>query len=221
MVLKNRLASASPRSSGWGRGYAAKLLLERFLAGLALLLLAPFLAFVAILIRLDSPGPALFRQRRLGYAGRPFHMVKFRSMSLQAEAVLEQSLRADPERRRRWSRHHKLRRDPRLTRLGKVLRRYSLDELPQLWNVLRGEMSLIGPRPILEEERRAYGPALKSYTQVLPGMTGLWQVHGRNHTSFTERARWDAEYVRRWSLGLDLHILARTPWVVLKGEGAY
>ncbi len=101
------------------------------------------------------------------------------------------------------------------------MRRYSIDELPQLWNVLRGEMSLVGPRPILKQERRAYGPALASYTQVLPGMTGLWQVQGRNHTGFAERARRDVEYVRSWSLRLDLYILARTPWVVVRGDGAY
>lgn len=221
MYLKNRLISASPRSLEWGSRYAAKLLIERVIAGLALLILSPILALVAVLIRLDSPGPALFRQRRLGFGGSSFEMLKFRSMSAQAEALLAYRLKSDPEQQRHWARQRKLRRDPRVTRLGKVLRRYSIDELPQLWNVLSGEMSLIGPRPILKQERRAYGLALASYTQVLPGMTGLWQVHGRNHTSFAERARRDVEYVRSWSLRLDLYILARTPWVVVRGDGAY
>lgn len=219
MYLGNRLASAP--DLGTARQYAAKLVVERVLAGLALLALAPLLAIVAISIRLDSPGPALFRQWRIGYGGHRFQVFKFRSMRVQAEAQLARSLNADPHQRRLWSRHRKLPQDPRLTKLGRVLRRYSLDELPQLWNVVRGEMSLIGPRPILLEERSVYGPALACYTQVLPGMTGLWQVNGRNHTTFAERARWDEEYVRCWSLGLDLSILARTPRVVVRGDGAY
>ena len=142
-------------------------------------------------------------------------------MHVNAEQLLHQTLSQDEALQEEWRRHHKLRRDPRITRLGRFLRKTSLDELPQLWNVLRGEMSLVGPRPIVEEEVASYGPEFSLYCRVTPGITGLWQVSGRNMVTTRDRVRLDSYYVRNWSPWLDLHILARTAKVVLTGQGAY
>jgi lipopolysaccharide/colanic/teichoic acid biosynthesis glycosyltransferase len=138
-----------------------------------------------------------------------------------ADAVLTKYLETHPELKEEWLRDQKLRNDPRITRTGRFLRKTSLDELPQLWNVLRGEMSLVGPRPIVEAEIERYGANFALYTRVLPGLTGLWQVSGRNDTTYPERVALDSYYVRNWSVWLDLYILARTVWVVLAGKGAY
>ncbi|HSM83950.1 MAG TPA: undecaprenyl-phosphate galactose phosphotransferase WbaP [Nodosilinea sp.] len=192
--------------------------------GLTLLLgvcLLPLLVGIALLVRLDSPGPVFYGQTRLGQGSVPFVAWKFRTMVRDADAVLAQYLRQNPTLRSQWERDHKLRHDPRITRLGHFLRRTSLDELPQLWNVLRGEMSLVGPRPIVKEEIFRYAEKYSLYTKVLPGLTGLWQVSGRNNMSYEERVNLDAYYVRNWSVWLDIHILLRTLWVVLTGDGAY
>ncbi len=209
--------------SGWagGREEALRRALDLFLALLALALALPLLLLVAAAVRLDSPGPVLFRQERLGRGGRPFRLLKFRTMRPGAEMELPLLLQDDPARRLSWEQFGKLWQDPRLTRSGRFLRRFSLDELPQLVNVLRGEMSLVGPRPILPSQREAYGPAFEAYRRVRPGLTGLWQVQGRNLTSFAERARLDALYLERRSLRGDLIILLRTLPCVLRGEGAY
>jgi lipopolysaccharide/colanic/teichoic acid biosynthesis glycosyltransferase len=148
-------------------------------------------------------------------------MWKFRSMAVGAEEELEAILRGRPGERLNWAQYQKLWKDPRLTRLGSSLRRWSLDELPQSWNVLRGEMSLVGPRPILPSQQEIYGPLLALYQQVRPGMTGLWQVSGRNRTSFAERVEWDVRYIKGWGLLLDARILVRTLGVLLRGDGAY
>jgi len=148
-------------------------------------------------------------------------LLKFRTMWSGAESRLEAILRDNPELLQDWEKYQKLKDDPRLTRVGRVLRRFSLDELPQLFNVLRGEMSLIGPRPILPSQRDEYGPAFVRYIRVRPGITGLWQVSGRNLLTFVERVRMDNDYLDRWSPALDFTILARTLWVVIKGQGAY
>jgi Undecaprenyl-phosphate galactose phosphotransferase WbaP len=184
------------------------------------LVCVPLLALIALAVKLDSPGPVFYAQTRIGKGGRKFRAWKFRTMVQDAEQVLERHLRA-PELREEWERDHKLRHDPRVTRVGRLLRRTSLDELPQLWNVLRGEMSLVGPRPIVDEEVAKYGPRFTLYAQVLPGITGLWQVSGRNDTTYEERVELDSYYVRNWSPWLDLYILARTVWVVLTAKGAY
>ncbi len=181
----------------------------------------PLVALLAVAIKLDSPGPVFFGQVRVGRGGRPFRAWKFRTMVQDAEQVLQRYLRDSPELRDEWARDQKLRNDPRVTRVGRFLRRTSLDELPQVWNVLRGEMSLVGPRPIVQEEVAKYGPAFPLYAQVLPGITGLWQVSGRNETTYEERVELDSYYVRNWSPWLDLYILARTAWVVVTGKGAY
>ncbi len=198
-----------------------KRVLDVLAAAVGLILGAPLLLLVAGLIRLDTGGPVLYWQRRVGRGGRTFWMVKFRTMRVGAEGDLEPMLEGDPDARATWEQWQKLYQDPRLTRTGRWLRRTSLDELPQLWNVLKGEMSLVGPRPILPFQRAAYGQALANYSQALPGMTGLWQVSGRNRLSFAERVALDRRYVQERSLRLDLWILLRTVAVVLRGSGAF
>jgi Undecaprenyl-phosphate galactose phosphotransferase WbaP len=180
----------------------------------------PLIVAIAGLIKLTSPGPAFFGQRRYGRKGEPFMAWKFRSMAADASQVLEQWLASDPALREEWRRSHKLRNDPRVTRIGRFLRRTSLDELPQFWNILRGQMSFVGPRPIVAEEIARYGDSYSLYKKVTPGLTGLWQVSGRNNTSYEQRVNFDLYYVRNWSLWLDLYVLARTVRVVVLGDGA-
>ncbi|MBC9733463.1 exopolysaccharide biosynthesis polyprenyl glycosylphosphotransferase [Nocardioides sp. zg-578] len=190
---------------------------ERAAAALALVLLAPLLAVLALAVRRDTPGPALFRQTRVGRNGRPFSMLKLRSMVADAEerrGGVEALNETDGVL-------FKVRSDPRVTRVGAVLRRYSLDELPQLVNVVRGEMSLVGPRPPLPEEVERYDPDTRRRLAVRPGITGLWQVSGRSDLSWEETVRLDLRYVDNWSLGLDLRILLRTVRAVLRHDGAY
>lgn len=188
------------------------------LLGLACL---PLIALIVLLIKLESPGPAFYAQRRIGRRQSVFRVWKFRSMVMNADAVLQEHLASHPEAAREWERDHKLRKDPRVTRVGRILRKTSLDELPQLWNVLRGQMSLVGPRPIVDDEIARYAAGFSLYTQVLPGLTGMWQVSGRNDTTYTERVALDMYYVRNWSPWLDIYLLARTVKVVVSGSGAY
>jgi lipopolysaccharide/colanic/teichoic acid biosynthesis glycosyltransferase len=148
-------------------------------------------------------------------------MLKFRTMQLGAENELEEGVQQSPDDSITSQQFKKLLNDPRLTRMGRTLRRSSIDELPQLWNVLLGDMSLVGPRPFLPDQQEYYGETYSDYILVRPGMTGLWQVSGRSRLSFTDRVQLDAYYLRNWSLWLDFRILARTLWVVLRGEGAY
>lgn len=199
----------------------AKSLLDQCLTVLVGLVCLPLIALIALAIHLDSSGPVFYAQVRIGRRGRPFKAWKFRTMVPNADQVLKEYLHRQPELRNHWDQDRKLKYDPRITRLGRWLRRTSLDELPQLWNVLRGEMSLVGPRPIVHDEVRRYADKFELYTQVLPGLTGLWQVSGRNNITYDERVNLDAYYVRNWSVWLDLYILIRTVWVVLMGDGAY
>lgn len=199
----------------------AKSLLDQCLTLIVGLLCLPIIAAIALAIRLDSRGPIFYTQIRIGRSGRPFKAWKFRTMVPNADQVLRNYLEQHPDLRHSWDSDRKLRYDPRITRLGRWLRRTSLDELPQLWNVLRGEMSLVGPRPIVHDEIRRYEDKFELYTQVLPGLTGLWQVSGRNNITYKERVNLDAYYVRNWSVWLDLYILIRTVWVVIMGDGAY
>ena len=185
------------------------------------ILILPVIALIALLIKLDSPGPIFYRQTRIGRDGRHFKAWKFRSMVWNAEEALKDHLAQNPDLEVDWQQNQKLKRDPRITRVGRFLRYTSLDELPQLWNILRGEMSLVGPRPIVDEEVWRYGEKFTLYTKVTPGLTGLWQVSGRNNVTYEERVNLDAYYVRNWSVWLDLYILMRTVWVVVSGEGAY
>jgi Undecaprenyl-phosphate galactose phosphotransferase WbaP len=198
-----------------------KRLLDLALSSLALLFLAPILLAIMIAIKIESPGPALFGHLRIGRNGRFFRAWKFRTMAHNADKVLERYLAANPEARAEWERDHKLKNDPRVTAVGRFLRKTSLDELPQLWNVLSNEMSMVGPRPIVEAEIPKYGNSYSVYTRVKGGVTGLWQVSGRSDVSYDERVKLDTFYVRNWSVWLDLCILYRTIGTVLFRNGAY
>lgn len=197
-----------------------QLRLDQFAALLLLLLLAPLMAVIALLVWRRDGAPVLFGHYRIGQHGRPFRCLKFRSMYLDSEAMLRELLERDPAARAEWERDHKLSDDPRITPIGHFLRRTSLDELPQLFNVLRGEMSLVGPRPITLAELPRYGQVRWHYLSVRPGMTGLWQVSGRNDTTYDERVELDREFVEQHSLRLRLSILLRTLRVVIRGSGA-
>ena len=195
----------------------AKVLLDRTVAAVALLLLAPVLAVIAVLVRATSPGPALYRQRRAGAGGREFTLIKFRSMVQDADARRQEFLGTDDGNGVLF----KLVRDPRVTAVGARLRRYSLDELPQLFNVLRGHMSLVGPRPPLPEEVALYDDDAHRRLHVKPGLTGLWQISGRSDLSWEESLRLDLRYVDNWSMAMDLMIIWKTSRAVLRGSGAY
>jgi Undecaprenyl-phosphate galactose phosphotransferase WbaP len=184
-------------------------------------LVSPLLFAITVLIKLDSPGPAFYGHRRLGAAGKHFLCWKFRTMHLNAERLLDEHLQNNPVLRAEWEQNQKLRDDPRVTRVGRLLRQTSLDELPQLWNVLRGEMSLTGPRPIVDAEVPKYGDVYKLYKRIKPGMSGFWQVSGRSETSYAERVEMDSYYVRNWSVWLDIIILARTVKSVVLSRGAH
>ena len=189
--------------------------LDVIVATVGLLLTAPVLIAIAATIRLTSRGPVLFRQLRLGRDLEPFHCLKFRTMHRDAERIGRELRHLSPAVEAEMESHFKLNDDPRITRVGRTLRRTSLDELPQLLNVLRGEMSLVGPRPIVAEEGRKYGPRLRLVLSERPGMTGAWQVSGRNKIAYPERVDIDVEYVNRKSLLVDLAILLKTPAAVL------
>lgn len=182
--------------------------------------LLPLFAFLCVAVKLSSKGPVFFGHWRIGRNDRRFRAWKFRTMIPNANEELQRRLAEDPELRREWEVDHKLRNDPRITWIGKFLRRSSLDEIPQLWNVLVGEMSLVGPRPITLSEVDKYGTIFHQYKRVIPGITGLWQVSGRNNVTYARRVEIDDYYVRNWSLALDLYILLRTIRTVLLSEGA-
>jgi Undecaprenyl-phosphate galactose phosphotransferase WbaP len=184
-------------------------------------ILSPVLLLVALAVKTTSPGPILYWQRRIGRDGKGFRIWKFRTMVVDADKVLEKHLEADCSLREEWNRDHKLRKDPRSTVMGRLLRRTSLDELPQLWNIFCGEMSLVGPRPIREPEVAKYGAIFDQYTRVVPGLTGMWQISGRNDTTYEKRTQLDEYYIRNWSISLDLYILLRTVKTIILAEGAY
>jgi Undecaprenyl-phosphate galactose phosphotransferase WbaP len=186
---------------------------------------APFVSAIvglfALLIKLDDGGPVLYANKRIGVGGRSFNVWKLRSMSVNGEELLARYLDENPDEAEEWKHKQKLKRDPRITRVGAVIRKASIDELPQLWNVLVGQMSLVGPRPLLQNQIGLYGDAFSLYKQVRPGITGLWQVSGRSDLSFHERVKLDKYVIQNWSVWLDLYILARTLGVVITGKGAY
>lgn len=220
--MRHRLSIASDALAVWPATASSRLRfvkrsLDILAAALVCVLLAPLLIATVLAIKLGSPGPILHRRRVVGKGGRPFDAFKFRSMRVDADQVLA----ADAELFAKFKANHKLPNDPRITPIGRVIRRYSIDELPQLFNVLRGEMSLIGPRMVTEPELEKYGQHVDTLLSVQPGMTGLWQVSGRQTTSYERRVELDVHYVEHWSLMLDLRILLKTPMVVFRGEGAY
>jgi Undecaprenyl-phosphate galactose phosphotransferase WbaP len=199
----------------------AKRVTDVGLAGASLILGMPLLLAIAAAVKLGSKGPVLYGHTRIGRYGRKFTAWKFRTMYRGADLLLRQHLERFPAARLEWERDQKLRDDPRVTRVGRVLRRLSLDELPQVWNVLRGEMSLVGPRPIVDDEVGKYGEAFALYTVVKPGITGLWQVSGRTDVGYEMRVKLDEFYVRHWSPWLDAYVLVRTVVALVKRRGAY
>ncbi|RME75854.1 MAG: sugar transferase [Chloroflexi bacterium] len=200
-----------------GADVVMKTMLDVGVSLLALLLIWPVMIAIAVAIKLDSPGPIFYRRRVVGVGGKLFDALKFRTMYVDADARLAQ----DPLLRRRFEKNFKLKDDPRVTRVGRFLRRTSLDELPQLFNVLFRQMSLVGPRMITEGERQRYGKWQLNLSTVRPGITGLWQVSGRSDVGYEERVMLDMYYIRNYSIWLDLHLLWRTIPAVLKGRGAY
>lgn len=202
-------------------GMTLKRLIDILGAAAGLILSAPAFALISLLLRSSTGEKVFFRQVRIGRNGKGFAMLKFNTMQAMTEAQFQQYLENNPPKKFEYEKFQKLSHDPRLTPLGRFLRRTSLDELPQLWNVLKGEMSLVGPRPFLPEQQAMYGRACALYSQVRPGITGLWQVSGRNLLSFQERVDCDISYVENWSLLMDISILIRTPLAVLSQRGAY
>jgi Undecaprenyl-phosphate galactose phosphotransferase WbaP len=198
-----------------------KRVLDLSLTSLLLICLLPGMVLIAIMIVAESGFPVFYLQNRLGRHGRSFSMYKFRTMRPNAAEILKQHLSKDLKLQKEWAEKFKLRQDPRVTRVGKVLRQASLDELPQLWNVLRGDMSIVGPRPIVTAEIALYREAYSLYSKTLPGLTGLWQVSGRSRTTYAERVAYDSFYVRNWSVWMDIYLLGRTIAAVLSGDGAY
>jgi exopolysaccharide production protein ExoY len=202
-------------------GATGKRLVDIALASFGIVLLCPllFLCFAACL--LSSPGPALFGHRRIGFQGKYFRCFKFRTMVINGDEVLRNYLASHPEARAEWEATQKLRFDPRVTPIGSVLRKTSLDELPQLLNVLRGEMSIVGPRPVTEDELAKYSTSVGSYLACRPGITGLWQVSGRSGTTYRKRVAYDAYYGRHWSMLLDAKIIIATIPALLDSDNAY
>lgn len=195
-----------------------KRFLDVLLTSLALPLVLPLFPLLMVLVKCGSPGPVFYRHLRVGRSGQQFYLYKFRTMRCEGEAAFLEHLARDPQARAEWERRHKLGNDPRVTPLGRVLRKYSLDELPQLLHVLTGEMTLVGPRPITEEEIRRYGEYFYLYTAMKPGLTGLWQVSGRGRLPYEHRVALDVKYATQRSLLADLRILLRTP-VALRDQG--
>jgi len=191
------------------------------MATLALILLLPLMLGIALAIFLQDGGPVVFSHRRIGQHWRSFRCLKFRTMARDAESRLAALLANDPRAREEWDRDHKLRHDPRITPLGALLRKSSLDELPQLINVIRGEMSLVGPRPIVEAEIPRYGARMRYYCAVKPGITGIWQVSGRNNVSYRRRVAMDCIYARKRSARLDAWLIIMTIPAVLIRRGSY
>lgn len=196
-------------------------MIDYILVLVGLLFFWPLLLLIAVWIYLDSPGPVVFKHMRIGKNGRPFPCYKFRTMCVDADLCLAALLEKYPDARNEWEKNYKLKNDPRITGSGAFLRKTSLDELPQIFNVLRGEMSLVGPRPVTEKELVLYGEYLVDYLSVKPGITGMWQVNGRSNTTYAERVQMDSWYVHNWSLLLDLELLCKTFVVGLTHNGAY
>ena len=195
--------------------------LDLAVAMIALIALAPLLALAALAVALERKGPIIFAHGRIGRDGREFKVLKFRSMAMEGERLLMEHLAKDSAARAEWEADHKLRNDPRITPLGKFLRSSSIDELPQLFNVLRGEMSIVGPRPIVASEVGRYGDFFSAYCSVRPGITGVWQVSGRNNISYQRRVEMDALYSRRKTILLDIRIMLATVPAVLSRRGSF
>lgn len=201
-------------------GGLSKRIMDLVIATTALVLATPVMIVVALLIKITAGGPAVFSHSRVGFGGKPFNCYKFRSMVMNSEEVLKAYLEANPDAGMEWEETHKIRDDPRVTRLGWMLRKSSLDELPQLFNIIRGDMSCVGPRPIVHDELKRYGDHAGEYLRTRPGLTGLWQVSGRSSVDYPSRVALDSQYVRNWSVWLDLTILVRTVFAVMRFDRA-
>ena len=211
--LKNNLARPLNR--------LVKMIFDYTLTIVGTIAISPILLIIAAWIYKDSPGPVIFKHIRIGKGGKPFACYKFRSMCVDSKERLEKLLATDPAAREEWERDFKLKNDPRITKSGAFLRKTSLDELPQIFNVLKGEMSLVGPRPIIDKELPRYGKFQDDYLMVKPGITGMWQVSGRSDIDYDERVQLDSWYVRNWSVWIDIVLLFKTFYVVLARKGAY
>lgn len=203
------------------RNRLAKRIFDLILTIIGGILISPILLILAVVVGVDNKGRIIFAHRRVGRKGKPFPCYKFQTMVPNAQERLEEYLAKNPEARKEWEESFKLTNDPRVTKLGAFLRKTSLDELPQLWNVLMGDMSLVGPRPIVAKEVKFYGENIEEYYMVPPGITGLWQVNGRSDTTYEERVGMDTWYVRNWSVWIDLVYLFKTVKTVFTGKGAY
>ena len=200
---------------------AIKRFMDLVIVSLGGLILLPLLILIALAVKISSPGPVLYGHKRVGLNGKYFKAYKFRSMVNDAEQKLSSVLDADPRLKEEWEASHKLKDDPRVTKIGNFLRRTSFDEFPQLLNILKGEMSLVGPRPVTDPELEKYGENARRVLTVKPGLTGLWQVSGRSDTDYAERVSYDLYYLQSWSVWLDIWIMYRTPGAIFKGKGAY
>ncbi len=202
-------------------GGGMKRSLDIILATVGLVLLSPLFLLVSIAVKLSSSGPVLFGHTRIGYGGETFKCWKFRSMAANGQEILERHFNDFPEDKQEWDANRKLQNDPRVTWFGKILRTYSVDELPQLLNVLLGQMSLVGPRPVVQDELNFYGSNADFYLRTRPGITGLWQTSGRSDVDYSQRVSLDTEYVNNWSHWQDFKIILRTIPAVLSAEGSY
>lgn len=220
LIVEKPCYQPSPKVPSPPVGRVAKRSLDIILVILALPLVALLMAGLALLIKRADKGPVLYGHRRIGYGGREFKCWKFRTMVVNGDEVLEHHFREHPSDRITWNTQRKLTNDPRVTPIGAILRKLSLDELPQLLNVLSGEMSLVGPRPVVQDELAYYGSTARYYLATRPGLTGLWQVSGRSDTTYAERVRLDRLYVSRWSLLRDMRIIAMTVPALLTSKGA-
>ena len=205
--------------------FKGNLFLKRFMDIFAIVLflpiILPLMIILSLLVKLTSKGPVFYGHKRIGKNGKEITCWKFRSMCINSQEMLEEILATDPVRRAEWEKDRKFQDDPRVTKFGKFLRKTSLDELPQLFNILFGDMSLVGPRPVTEPELVKYGDYKDYILSVSPGLTGMWQVSGRSDTGYEERISFDTYYIQNWSIWLDIWILIKTVWVVLIGKGAY
>ena len=198
-----------------------KRLIDIVLCLVATVIVVPFSIVIAIIIKATSPGPVFYGHKRVGKNGKYIKCWKFRSMYKNSQEMLQKILAEDPVRRAEWEKDRKFLDDPRVTKFGKFLRKTSLDELPQLWNIFIGEMSFVGPRPVTEEELQKYGEFADYILSVTPGLSGMWQISGRSDTGYEERINLDTYYIQNWSVWLDIWILIKTVWVVINGKGAY
>lgn len=213
LYVKNKLQHPGER--------AIKAVFDRVFSVTLFILFLPLLLILYVVVYISSKGDPIYKQRRVGEGGRRFNIYKFRTMRVDADEMLEEILENDPAKKAEWEKEYKLKDDPRITSIGKFLRRTSLDELPQLFNVFQGKMSLVGPRPIIDAEIPKYGEYFDYFTAVKPGITGLWQVSGRNDIPYDERVRLDVWYVRNWSMELDIMILVKTAAIIMMRKGSY